>query len=520
MQTVDDLQRLSALLGRLQPLANVQRGQLIEATSWNTLVEAIMEMARAMLDEVETVADHDHTEEVTIDWLAPTLKNLIERGPLTDPVSENRLREVERRVKSFNSQSVEIERNVQSLRERWDDLATRDVQREANLVRIDKTVNGLPDANQGILDVRTTLDTLRGELQRALEFSDSLDVGGELVNMGEIIGRLESVEALRDSLTTADGQLFDISAFEIQLQELQNDFVPRDELDDILSDQQVSISDEQIASLQTQLSDSLTASQEASLATALTAMQEQIAQDFNEQFGDIDAVVSTAVARLESDMRDAILEQLTSEFNERIDEGLAGIEQQFTEQLSGVQEELSNLSSAHASLTADIDGALSAVKEDVSVLKTDVTKLQSDLGQFGTNVTSLGDSVGAISTRLDTLGEQTVALDSQLDLFSSNMKTIDLQLGGLNDRVGSLENTRFVLGGPPPPEPNITVAGPADFQVVEGIGPAFNQRLLDAGFLTLNQLAATTPEHIAATLSISLDRAARIITDAGTQITQ
>ena len=446
--------------------------------------------------------------------------NLIERGPLTDPVSENRLREVERRVKSFNSQSTEFERSVQSLRERWDDLATRDVQREANLVRIDKTVRTLPDANQGILEVRTSLDTLRGDLQRALEFSDALEVGGELVNMQEVLSRLESVEAIRDGLTTADGQLFDVSAFEIQLQELQNQFVEHGELDDILSNQEVVISDEQIATLETQLSESLTASQEASLSTAVAEMQEQLAMDFNEQFGNIDAVVATAVARLESDLRSALEEQLTAQFNARIEESLAGIQQQFTEQLKGVQTELSQLSSAQSSLAADVDGALSSIQKDVTVLKGDVLKLQSDFGQLSTNVTSMSDSFAVMSRNMDSLSSQTLSLDRKLDTFSTSVKEIDGQLGGLNDRVGNLEKTRFVVGGGPAPGAGIAFVGPADFSVVEGVGSVFHQRLTDAGFRSMNQLAAASPEHIADTLSISVDRAKRIIADAGTRITR
>ena len=82
MPTVADLERLDALVKRLVPLADVQRGELIQAQQWNLVVGALIEVARAVLAEEREghVAAHGHPDQVTPGWLDPRLRTLVERG--------------------------------------------------------------------------------------------------------------------------------------------------------------------------------------------------------------------------------------------------------------------------------------------------------------------------------------------------------------------------------------------------------------------------------------------------------
>ena len=66
MPTVAELERLQALVGQLVPLAETQRGELIRAQDWNTVVGALIEVARATLsaDATETVPPHEHPDQV------------------------------------------------------------------------------------------------------------------------------------------------------------------------------------------------------------------------------------------------------------------------------------------------------------------------------------------------------------------------------------------------------------------------------------------------------------------------
>ena len=51
MPTVADLERLNALTTRLNPLGDAAQGEIIRAEDWNTLVEALMQVARVVLAE-------------------------------------------------------------------------------------------------------------------------------------------------------------------------------------------------------------------------------------------------------------------------------------------------------------------------------------------------------------------------------------------------------------------------------------------------------------------------------------
>ena len=93
MPTVAQLDRLKALVDRLTPLTQIQRGELIRAQDWNDVVGMLLEVARAVLAEdaaEQTVPPHEHPDQVKSSWLDPSLRAIMERGPLSDPAQNAR----------------------------------------------------------------------------------------------------------------------------------------------------------------------------------------------------------------------------------------------------------------------------------------------------------------------------------------------------------------------------------------------------------------------------------------------
>ena len=76
MPTVAQLDRLKALVDRLTPLTQIQRGELIRAQDWNDVVGTLLEVARAVLaDEVtpQTVPPHEHPDQVKTSLARPCI---------------------------------------------------------------------------------------------------------------------------------------------------------------------------------------------------------------------------------------------------------------------------------------------------------------------------------------------------------------------------------------------------------------------------------------------------------------
>src|SRR5262245_1523945 len=101
MPTVAELERLRALVERLTPLTQIQRGDLIRAQDWNDVVSALLDVARATLADNAAdapVSAHEHPDQVKMSWLEPSLRALIERGPLSDPAATGKLDDLGRRL--------------------------------------------------------------------------------------------------------------------------------------------------------------------------------------------------------------------------------------------------------------------------------------------------------------------------------------------------------------------------------------------------------------------------------------
>jgi hypothetical protein len=278
MPTVAEIERLSALVERLLPLSSRARGEPITAQDWNTIVGALLEVARATVQSGPTdhVPPHEHPDAVRSGWLDPVLRARLERGPFDDPAAVSRLGALERSLANIDHRLDATRADLGDVRAMATRVDTNDLSREAHLTSLGRKVDGLDDARVHVASLRDTLNSLRGELARVSAFAAGLEAAGQPVDVGALLTRLGAVEELRTRLTTPSGELLDAAAIERRQAELETKLVTEDELTAAIAASRAEIPDDVRTGL---LEDARVAARdEAAAATAAVgaALQEQI----------------------------------------------------------------------------------------------------------------------------------------------------------------------------------------------------------------------------------------------------
>jgi hypothetical protein len=231
MPTSAELERIEALIGRLLPLSTKRRGELIEAEEWNLLVGALLEIGRAALEvgADEVVPDHAHPDQVGIGWLDPRLRELLTGGgPLNDTAVS--LVNLRRDLTGVVSRLDLADSAVADVRSKVNLVSTQVLQRESDLDRLDRKVIGAAESRADVADLRLDLDSIRSQVDVAVKVSSQLEVGGAPLDVQALLGRVRTLEQLRDSLTRADGALLDAAEFDRQVADLKTSLVTQDVL--------------------------------------------------------------------------------------------------------------------------------------------------------------------------------------------------------------------------------------------------------------------------------------------------
>jgi hypothetical protein len=322
MPTVAELERLKALVERLKPVANMQRGELIRAEDWNTTVGVLLEVARSVLAEERdtTVPRHTHSDQVGIGWLDPALRALIEKGPLADPASVTRLANMERDITRQRAQLDNFNEDVKAVRDRVSDISSRDLVREGDITAVRRKIEGLDDSRDGILDLRRTLDVLRKDVEIAVRIGQGLIVDGQPIDFNEYDRRLRLLEELRQRLTAPNGQLLDATALEIRFSELQNQFVTEEELDEALRGRVSRVDPEQLGSLREGLRAELTSNLNSSLEQFGQGIRNEVAESLNGVEAIASRAVSDAIPGVRESLRSELGTQFTRDLNARLEQ--------------------------------------------------------------------------------------------------------------------------------------------------------------------------------------------------------
>ena len=379
MPTVVELQRLEALLDQLVPLATIQRGNLIRAQDWNTVVGALIELSRALLatDSARVVPPHDHPDQVTTGWLDPRLRNLLQQGPLADPAGVARVNELDRKMERLTGRLEQFGGDIGAVRERVNDVSTRDLTRQSDLTAVNRVVQGMADSREDVRSLRETLGSVQADLLQALEASQKLTINGQPADLNALNERLVGVEELRDRLRTPAGDIFDATALEMRLTELTNTLVTQAQLDDALKNRTVQLDDNQAS----QLKEAVTADLRNQFEMAGERLAEDIRSSVSGQLAGIDQAVSRAVADALPELKKNILAEARLEISVAVEEGNKELEAIFNLRLD---ETATSLGQDFSAKITDLQNSLPAsiASEVKSGVSAAIRPLRSDLAQM------------------------------------------------------------------------------------------------------------------------------------------
>lgn len=404
MPTAVEIERLEALIGRLLPLSDKQRGELIAADDWNLLVGALIEVGRAAVTAgaAEAVPPHEHPDQVGIGWLDPRVRQLLTGGGVKDPAVETEFIKLRRDITGLTTRVDKVGTDIDQSRTRIDEVFTNDLARESLLNRLNRKVLGAEDDRGDIADLRGTLRTLQTEVGRAVEVGTLLERDGQLIDVPGLVDRVAAVETLRDRLTFPDGTQFNAASFEIRLNDLRTTLVTQDDLTDAIGDVRGEIGTGGL-DLDAVFDQSRLAGREAALESVDT-LGTSLRSELNARFADIAPAVSAAVTEATGTLRADVLAATRAELTAAI-----------TEASSSIRNDVNaTLDDRLAKTTALLDERLTALPELVSaqVTKEVEGRVSSSLADVFGRLDQMQLEVGQLSERTKA-NEATIA-DTEL----------------------------------------------------------------------------------------------------------
>lgn len=444
MASVAELERLTALTQRLIPISQFQRGTLIRADDWNLLIAAVIELARAVLLDTESasVNDHEHADEVDIGWLTPRLRKLMEQGGLSDPVANRRLVTLERNSGKNKSQIDKLLLEIGKLRSNIDNVKVNDIGREGDLTILRRQFEARSDSRDEVLDLRNSLDNIKDNINKTLEIGDLITVDGEVADINNLSERITGLEALRDSLTGADGNVLDASSLEIRLAGLQTKLVSQDQLDEALEQVRVRPPRDLVDRLQVDLNSFVEAELTQRLGTQQTEYDaryintNELSDELNTRDQSLRDQTNTGIDNLSAqvgnsfvsnDSLDSRLQSLSSTLKNSFE---VQVETEIKSRLAGLQTDLDaryissqQLNTRLAGLSTELDANILAnVQKEIS--RSVQTALQQQGKELFVSQDVYNSGIRTLNKRID-------------EGRSFNGEDIDVAVTGLQDRFVS-----------------------------------------------------------------------------------
>jgi hypothetical protein len=437
MPTAQDLDRLRALVAQLKQIGSVQTGELIRATDWNTLAAAIADLARTVLatEADSTVPAHTHLDQVGLDWFTPSVRDLIQRGPLADPATQNRLTGIEQKLTRYGSQLDSTTQTVESFRGRLTDVATNDLARQSALTGVQRSLNNVIDPRPDIAAMRASLDAVQGNLSAVQEAAAKLTVNGQILDAGALANSITSLEGFRDSFKSATGQILDAATIENELADIKGRIVTKDELTQAFKDHPLTIPPEEITGLETRLGTTLRDQFNGQLQAIQTQIQGSVDKRLNSvgdlvtsRLNEATPGITQTVTNSLSPKIDAAQQAATNAANANTQTVVAAREQSI---LANVNDQIAALNAGVAAsvtsqVTQQINAALQTVRASVDTATARIDILTQTLTKQGATLDQNSAALAAVPQTLASLKN---------DLQQSVLNEINLQVAAINRSI-------------------------------------------------------------------------------------
>lgn len=405
MPTVAKLEKLEALIERLEPIAEKHRGELIEAPHWNSLVDSVIEVARSVLaeDKTEEVPVHEHSDQVGLSWLDTKLRGLILEGGLNDPGNQSQLFKLNREIDVLSKQFDQMRDSLSQLKSDLNGVSTRDLMRESDMTRVSRKIDGIADAREDVTNLRQTLRTLETDVKRAVEFGQTVVRDGETINIADMLTRVERVETLRKDLTNSEGNVFNVNDFEKRLVELQNTLVTEEELDEVLK----TVRDQVGSDLRSSVLEETREIAQKVTSEAMDPIKNELLGQVKEQMDSISSSIDTRVNDATSDLAANLSNTLQKETQTEIDRRMNLLKAEITQES---ETSLGNFSKS-------IDQRFSSFQDEVGErISSDIaTQLEGTLKEFETRLSESDSRINELSLRTDSNLEQSKANATRIE---------------------------------------------------------------------------------------------------------
>ncbi len=457
MPTAAELDRVQALVKRLNALGSAQRGDLILAQQWNDLVGLVVELAQSMLDANagDRVPPHEHPDQVSMTWLSPTVRSLLEKGPLADPKATTRVTDVEGRVRAVTADLDKLRGTIEGARDRLTELATRDLVREADANEVRLVVGALSERRDDVLEVRKTLGSISEKVDKAVEASSRLVIDGQPADLNALNARIVGVEELRDRLRTTTGDLLDAAEFEKRLATLRNSLVTQEQLETAFKNRPSQLDPNTLDGLRGELLVQVRDETRSTLAT----LSGEIRGETEARLGGVDALVEQRIQERVGAAVGVEITKLRGE-NKDADQTLLSAARAFTQ--SEVAAATTTLRGEVGALIGAVDAdvktripdelaallpdALAPLEAAVNAARTDAAAVVTKLGDLSNTLTqararieqvALAGTAAVAATRTELLGEMATR-------DAATRKEVDKRIleveGRLNPRLTGFDN--------------------------------------------------------------------------------
>lgn len=436
-----ETERIAALVERLIPLASTRSGELIEAANWNLVVGALLEVARAVLaEEGGGVHPHDHPDQVTAGWLDPVLRARIEQGVLADPSSAARVAKLERGLDSIRLDVDSVRQDVGDVRSAATRVELSDLDRGSTLTRLSRKVDGLGDARDDVSDVRSTLSSLRGDLDKVTAFAADLEVNGETVSVSSLVERVGSLESLRERLTGADGLELNASTLDVRLARLTETLVTQEVLDEAMKTRAAGRISE---NLRNQLLDASRVAAREQVDTSTVQLEGRLTDRVNSRLDQVEANATSSASARVDEIVGARLEQLRGDLTAAITQGDQALRGELADAIGGASGSLrGELNDRFDGLSADLGARLD---ERLAASLPDIEgRMMARIEELARTVEPLDARLGELQRELVVARAENADLRNALESTRSDLQTTlraEISASAAETRAASRQDT-------------------------------------------------------------------------------
>lgn len=440
--------QVAALVKRLTPLSQTERGELIRAQDWNVVVGAIVQLAQTLLATgAETsVPPHQHAGQVKAEWLEPGLKTLVERGPLADPDEVGRLRAAERDLVALRASVDGLRAEITELRVRLGEFSGRDVTRAGQMQSVALKLAAVDAVRDDVGVVRTSLAAVQESVNVAITVGQKLTVDGAAVDMPAVVGRIAALEGFRGGLTSPTGQPLDLAAIDDRIAAKTGTLVSHDDLGTILDQRPVVVPPDQLQAIQ----DNVTAAVKTDVTVTMNQLADSVRTDTQQRLAGVDALVARSVNDALPALGETVLTKVRPEttaavqaavtdlqglVERRVGETQAAVQGQVGQQLNALRTEL------NGNLRDQLQREVSAT---LGPLQQRVDDLGRRLDETNVLVTRNADTLGGLGQRVEAVAVADATARDQLKADLSNQLRTQVET-----QVKQAVEVRNVPGGLP-----------------------------------------------------------------------